>query len=173
MSKTKLKPHTLSRCAMVISLSVLYLYAAEMLPAGCFVFAFLACLCMEPLAEQRGAGLISFIAVTLLGFFLLPSRLIWFFYVAVLGHYGLMRNWLYARTRSIWLRTGGMLLYTNVFLVAWGFVFHIAIDISVLDFFTTPLPLLIILAEAGILMLGVLYHFCSVFYQRKLKRFFP
>lgn len=172
IANKKMKPHTLARCAMVLTLSLLFLYAAEILSWGRFAFAFLACLCMEPLAGQRGAGLACFGGIALLGFFLLPTRLVWFFYIAILGHYGLMRQWLYGRTRKIWLRTGGMLLYANVFLVILGLIFRFALGISVLSFFTAyPLPLLIIAAEAGILVLGVLYQLCTAFYQRRLKRF--
>ena len=95
MDRTKLSPgRRLSLGAMVAALTLLFLYGSEVLTGFRFLCACFASFFVVILVEEDlfGTAWLCFLTVSILGFILCPDRISWFFYVALLGHYGIVRR---------------------------------------------------------------------------------
>ena len=84
----------LSLGAMAAALTLLFLYASEVLTGFRFLCAALSGLFVIVLTEEDlfGTAWLCFLAVAILGFILCPDRMSWFLYVALIGHYGIVRR---------------------------------------------------------------------------------
>ncbi|GHU83368.1 hypothetical protein FACS189415_5530 [Bacteroidia bacterium] len=87
--------------AMVTSLSLVLLYVSNLWSTGrmaaIFIMAFLPCVLI--IERGRGAAFICYMATSLLGLLLMPSKLSILPYVAAFGYYGLVKDWVEDRVR--------------------------------------------------------------------------
>ena len=172
MKKSASKTHKLSLAAMVFALSLLFLYASEVLPYMRFPFCFFACFCLQVLLSERFASYawLCFLGTATLSFFLLPDRFSWFAYVSLLGHYGIVRGWICRMVRVGWIQGLCLTLYSNLCIATAGIVFMLlsSAPISQLlpDF---PVILVIALFEILVFGLDLLYRICTVFYESTLR----
>lgn len=167
----------LTLTAMVTALNVLFLYASEVLTGTrmlcCFACSlFVQVLLCEGYVKQ---AFLSYAATVLLGFILCPDRLSWFFYPALLGHYGIVRQFFRRYITISSVRSLFTVLYCNLgtALAVWALYTISEVDIRTMlpDF---PLPLLILIAEGCFFLLDVLYEaFVHLYLKRFRKLLFP
>lgn len=173
MSGTVLSPaRRVALCGMVTALSFLFLYAAETVPYTRLICCFLSGLFVCALVSENlfGAAWLSFLATALLGFLLLPSRLCWFFYVTIIGHYGIVRGLLYRNVRIAWLRTLAMVVYCNIGVALGCVLLYYVAGQSILSILTWPPVLLLLMAEIVFFALDLVFGASLRLYERRIRR---
>lgn len=163
----------LTLTAMVTALNVLFLYASEVLTGSRVICCFLCSLFVQTLLCEgyNRQAFLSYLATVLLGFILCPDRLSWFFYTALLGHYGIVRQFFRRYITVSSVRSLFTVLYCNLGtgLAVWALYTISGVDIrSHLP--SLPLPLLIILAEGFFFLMDVLYEAFVSFYLKHLRK---
>lgn len=158
---------------MVVALNTVFLYASETIPFTQFIFAFLSSLFVYVLVSE---GLfvfswLSFLATALLTFLILPSRTSWFFYVGLIGHFGIVRQFLCDKVNTGWVRSILLVLYCNIGCALASFILFKVAGVNIL----TLLPninviLLVIVAEICFFLLDIIYNICTKFYNRRLRK---
>lgn len=162
--------------AMVIALNVLFLYASEALSGMRLFFCFLSALPVQVLLTEdlKAESWLNFLATALIGFILCPDRFSWFFYVALLGHYGMMRSFFRRYINKVWVRGLFLVLYCNIGCAFALWVLQTVAGVpytSLLASQKLPFPTVIclLLAEAAFFLLEGLYEgFCRL-YVTKLR----
>ena len=160
--------------AMVIALNVLFLYASEALSGMRLFFCFLSALPVQILLTEnlKAESWLSFIASVVLGFLLCPDRFSWFFYVALLGHYGMMRAFFRRYVNKVWVRGICLVLYCNIGCALALWVLDTVAGVPYTVFISNskiPLPpiILLLLAEAAFFLLeGVYEGFCRLYFTK-------
>ena len=157
---------------MTTALTVLFLYASETVSAFRLFFCFCASLPVQILLTEnlKGEAWLSFLASALLGFILCPDRISWFFFVALLGHYGMLRSFFYRYINTVWVRGLFLVLYCNAGCALALWALYTITGVSYTDF-SLPLPevLCVILIEAAFFLLEGLYEACLRMYLKKLR----
>lgn len=170
----KMRPsRRIALSAMTVALTVLFLYGSEVLTGFRLILCFLCSLMVQVLLCEglTAQAWLSFLASALLGFVLCPDRISWFFYVALLGHYGMIRGFFHKYVTVPWLRSLFTVLYCNggVALAIWAL--NKLAGVSILSFLPSwPPVLLILLAEICFFLLDVLYESSLNFYKKKIRR---
>lgn len=157
--------------AMVVALNVLFLYASEALTGMRLMFGFLSALPVQILLTEdlKLESWLSFLATTLLGFLLLPDRFSWFFYVALLGHYGMLRAFFRRYINKVWVRGLFLVLYCNLGCAVALWVLNTVAGVpytsllSASKFSLPPVILLILLEAAFFLLEGIYEGFCRLY----------
>ena len=166
------RPLTLS--AMVLALTVLFLYASEVVPycrLACMVLASLFVYVLVAEHLQLYAWL-TYLAAALLSFLLLPSRVSWFFYVVLIGHYGIVRELFVKNVNMAWLRSLLLLLYANVGLALGGYLLSLFAGIDLLTLLPDwPIVLLVAVVELCLFLLDFVYNAFTGYYLRHVRRF--
>ena len=175
MARTSLSQRiTLS--AMVIALNTLFLYASEALSGMRLFFCFLSALPVQVLLSEglKAESWLSYLATVILGFLLCPDRFSWFFYVALLGHYGMMRSFFRLYINKVWVRGLFLVLYCNIGCVFALWVLNTVAGVpytSLIASSKLPFPPLIclLLAEAAFFLLEGIYEGFVRLYITKLR----
>lgn len=173
-------PQRITLCAMVTTLNVLFLYASETLGGMHLpirvLFCFLSALPVQILLADslKIGGWLSFLITAVLAFILCPDRFSWFFYVALLGHYGMMRAFFRRYINQVWVRGLFLVLYCNIGCVFAFWVLHTVAGVPYADLLSVdnlPFPpvICLLLVEAAFFFLEGLYEgFCRL-YSTKLR----
>jgi len=160
---------------MVAALTLLFLYASEVFTGFRFLFACLASFFVVILVQEDlfGTAWLCFFAVSVLGFLLCPNRISWFFYVALLGHYGIVRRFFQRFITVPSVRSVFTVLYCNLgtALALWALRTVAGVDLWALAPQRIPLAVLILLAEAVFFLLDVLFEAATVLYLKRIRRF--
>lgn len=165
--------HKITLGAMASALTLVALYAASVLPSGRLVCFFLSSLFVYALCAEGAymSAFVSFLTSAALAFFLIPDKNVLIPYAILLGHYGIFRTFIGTRVKDFLLRIVLLLIYCNAF-TAIGLL--IAIGILRLDVMALlpdlGLWLLIIIAEAGFILLNILYAIAVRYYDIRLRR---
>lgn len=159
-------------CGMVTALSLLFLYASETVPYLRLFCCFLSSLFVCVLVAENlfGAAWLCFFATALLGFVLLPSRVSWFFYVTIGGHYGIVRGLLYRNVRIPWLRTLAMVVYCNIGVALGCVLLYYVAGQSILDVLTLSPVLMLLLAEISFFALDLIFGAALKLYETRIRR---
>ncbi len=170
---TRLSPaRRVALFGMVTALTVLFLYAAETVPYLKLICCFMAGLfiCIPVTENLYGGAWLCFFASVLIGFFLLPSRICWFFYVAIVGHYGIVRGLLYRNIQIVWLRTVAMVVYSNLGVALGCVLLYVIAGQSIFSLLTLSPILAVLLAEIGFFLLDLTYGAALKLYERRIRR---
>lgn len=172
--------HSLSRritlSAMVIALNTLFLYASEALGGMRLFFCFLSALPVQVLLTEglKAESWMSYLATVILGFLLCPDRFSWFFYVALLGHYGMMRAFFRGYINTVWVRGLFLVIYCNIGCIFALWILNTVAGVSyesLLASIKLPFPPVICLLfiEAAFFLLEGLYEGFVRLYITKLR----
>lgn len=162
----------LSLAGMVIALNTLSIYASETLPFARFIFAFVCSLFIFVLVRESlfASAWLCFLATAVLTFFILPNRLTWFFYVALLGHFGIVRQFLCNKVNVSWLRSILLVIYCNIGCALAGYALFALAGVNLLGMVEGyPLVLVIILAQICFFVLDIIYNLCTKIYNRRIR----
>ena len=157
---------------IVTALSFLVLYAAAAAPAGRAGFYFLtALLPLLFLGEGlRGTALLSFAAVSVLGFFLLPNRIAVLPYVCFLGWYAIVRDAL--SKRVFWVGKVLLLLCFDGGLLLWAGALRLLTGLSLPAFLSQPLWIVVlgvVLLQPLFLLLDWFFGLCAAYYTDHIR----
>ena len=175
MSRESLSPgRRVSLGAMVVALTLLFLYASEVLTGFRFLCAALSGFFIVILTEEDlfGTAWLCFLTVSILGFILCPDRMSWFLYVTLIGHYGIVRRFFRKYITVPAVRSVFTVLYCNLgsFLGLWAMYTVAGVDvISLLP--DIPLPVLILIVEAVFFLLDILFEAAATLYLKRVRRF--
>ncbi|MDO4543002.1 MAG: hypothetical protein Q4C01_00500 [Clostridia bacterium] len=163
----------ISLSAMIIALNVLFLYASEVVPFSRLIFAFLTSLFVYILVGERQFlfAWLSFLATAILAFLLLPDRMSWFFYVALIGHFGIVRQFFCDKVNIVWLRSILTVLYCNIGFALASFCLWQLTEVSILTMLpNVHIVLLVILAQICFFVLDLIYNLCIAFYNKRIRK---
>ena len=175
MEKKKLPlSRRLSLGAMVAALTLLFLYASEVLTGFRFLCAALSGFFMVVLVQEDlfGTAWLCFLAVAILGFILCPDRMSWFLYVSLIGHYGIVRRFFQKFITVPAVRSLFTVLYCNLgaALGLWAIYTIAGVDVlkMLLDI---PVVVLILIVEAVFFLLDILFEAATNLYLKRVRRF--
>ena len=164
----------LSLGAMVAALTLLFLYASEVLTGFRFLCAALSGFFIVILVQEElfGTAWLCFLAVSILGFLLCPDRRSWFLYVALIGHYGIVRQFFRKYITVPVVRSIFTVLYCNLGTALGLWAMYKVAGVNVLDLLPDiPVVVLILIVEAVFFLLDVLFEAASNMYAKKVRRF--
>ena len=175
MEKKKLSlSRRLSLGAMVAALTLLFLYASEVLTGFRFLCAALSGVFIVVLTEEDlfGTAWLCFLTVAILGFILCPDRMSWFLYVALIGHYGIVRRFFRKFITVPAVRSVFTVLYCNLGVALGLWAMYMVAGVNVLDRLPDlPPVVLILLVEAVFFLLDILFEAAVNLYQKRVRRF--
>lgn len=164
----------LSLGAMVAALTLLSLYASEVLTGFRFLCAALSGFFIVILVQEGafGTAWLCFLTVSILGFILCPDRMSWFMYVALIGHYGIVRQFFRNYITVPAVRSVFTVLYCNLgtALGLWALYTVAGVDVRTM-LPDIPVVVLILIVEAVFFLLDVLFEAASNMYLKKVRRF--
>ena len=164
----------LSLGAMVAALTLLFLYASEVLTGFRFLCAALSGFFIEVLVQEElfGTAWLCFLAVSIMGFILCPDRMSWFMYVALIGHYGIVRQFFRKYITVPAVRSLFTVLYCNLGTALGLWAMYTVAGVNVLTMLPDiPIVVLILIVEAVFFLLDVLFEAASNMYAKKVRRF--
>ena len=175
MEKKKLSlSRRLSLGAMVAALTLLSLYASEVLTGFRFLCAALSSFFIVILTQEDlfGTAWLCFLTVSVLGFLLCPDRLSWFLYVALIGHYGIVRRFFQKFITVPAVRSVFTVLYCNLGTALGLWAIYTVAGVDLLDRLPDiPAVVLILIAEAVFFLLDILFEAAANLYVKKVRRF--
>ena len=175
MEKKKLSlSRRLSLGAMVAALTLLFLYASEVLTGFRFLCAALSGFFIVVLVQEElfGTAWLCFLAVSIMGFILCPDRMSWFMYVALIGHYGIVRQFFRKYITVPAVRSLFTVLYCNLGTALGLWAMYTVAGVNVLTMLPDiPIVVLILIVEAVFFLLDVLFEAASNMYAKKVRRF--
>ena len=164
----------LSLGAMVAALTLLFLYASEVLTGFRFLCAALSGFFIVVLVQEElfGTAWLCFLAVSIMGFILCPDRMSWFMYVALIGHYGIVRQFFRKYITVPAVRSLFTVLYCNLGTALGLWAMYTVAGVNVLTMLPDiPIVVLIRIGEAVFFLLDVLFEAASNMYAKKVRRF--
>ena len=164
----------LSLGAMVAALTLLFLYASEVLTGFRFLCAALSGFFIVVLVQEElfGTAWLCFLAVSIMGFILCPDRRSWFMYVALIGHYGIVRQFFRKYITVPAVRSLFTVLYCNLGTALGLWAMYTVAGVNVLTMLPDiPIVVLILIVEAVFFLLDVLFEAASNMYAKKVRRF--
>ena len=164
----------LSLGAMVATLTLLFLYASEVLTGFRFLCAALSGFFIVVLVQEElfGTAWLCFLAVSIMGFILCPDRMSWFMYVAFIGHYGIVRQFFRKYITVPAVRSLFTVLYCNLGTALGLWAMYTVAGVNVLTMLPDiPIVVLILIVEAVFFLLDVLFEAASNMYAKKVRRF--
>ena len=175
MEKKKLPlSRRVSLGAMVAALTLLFLYASEVLTGFRFLCAALSGFFVVVLVQEDlfGTAWLCFLTVTILGFLLCPDRMSWFMYVALIGHYGIVRRFFQKFITVPAVRSVFTVLYCNLGTVLGLWAMYTVAEVNVLEMLPDiPLVVIILIVEAVFFLLDILFEAAANLYQKRVRRF--
>ena len=160
--------------AMVAALTLLFLYASEVLTGFRFLCAALSGFFIVVLVQEElfGTAWLCFLAVSIMGFILCPDRMSWFMYVALIGHYGIVRQFFRKYITVPAVRSLFTVLYCNLGTALGLWAMYTVTGVNVLTMLPDiPIVVLILIVEAVFFLLDVLFEAASNMYAKKVRRF--
>ena len=175
MEKKKLPlSRRLSLGAMVTALTLLFLYASEVLTGFRFLCAALSGFFIVVLVQEDlfGTAWLCFLAVAILGFILCPDRMSWFLYVSLIGHYGIVRRFFQKFITVPAVRSVFTVLYCNLgtALGLWAMYTVAGVDVTKM-LPDLPVVVLILIVEAVFFLLDILFEAATNLYLKRVRRF--
>ncbi len=164
----------LSLGAMVAALSLLFLYASEVLTGFRFLCAALSGLVVVILIQEDlfGTAWLCFLTVSILGFILCPDRMSWFLYVTLIGHYGIVRRFFQKFITVPAVRSLFTVLYCNAGTALGLWAMYTVAGVDVLSMLPDiPVVVLILIVEAVFFLLDILFEVASNLYLKRVRRF--
>ena len=164
----------LSLGAMAAALTLLFLYASEVLTGFRFLCAALSGFFIVVLVQEElfGTAWLCFLAVSIMGFILCPDRMSWFMYVALIGHYGIVRQFFRKYITVPAVRSLFTVLYCNLGTALGLWAMYTVAGVNVLTMLPDiPIVVLILIVEAVFFLLDVLFEAASNMYAKKVRRF--
>ena len=164
----------LSLGAMVAALTLLFLYASEVLTGFRFLCAALSGFFIVVLVQEElfGTAWLCFLVVSIMGFILCPDRMSWFMYVALIGHYGIVRQFFRKYITVPAVRSLFTVLYCNLGTALGLWAMYTVAGVNVLTMLPDiPIVVLILIVEAVFFLLDVLFEAASNMYAKKVRRF--
>ena len=164
----------LSLGAMVAALTLLFLYASEVLTGFRFLCAAFSGFFIVVLVQEElfGTAWLCFLAVSIMGFILCPDRMSWFMYVALIGHYGIVRQFFRKYITVPAVRSLFTVLYCNLGTALGLWAMYTVAGVNVLTMLPDiPIVVLILIVEAVFFLLDVLFEAASNMYAKKVRRF--
>ena len=164
----------LSLGAMVAALTLLFLYASEVLTGFRFLCAALSGFFIVVLVQEElfGTAWLCFLAVSIMGFILCPDRMSWFMYVALIGHYGIVRQFFRKYITVPAVRSLFTVLYCNLGTALGLWAMYTVAGVNVLTMLPDiPIVVQILIVEAVFFLLDVLFEAASNMYAKKVRRF--
>ena len=164
----------LSLGAMVAALTLLFLYASEVLTGFRFLCAALSGLFIVVLTEEDlfGTAWLCFFTVAILGFILCPDRLSWFMYVSLIGHYGIVRRFFQRFITVPAVRSLFTVLYCNLGTALGLWAMYTVAGVDVLNMLPDiPIVVLVLIVEAVFFLLDILFEAATVLYTKRVRRF--
>lgn len=175
MEKKKLSlSRRLSLGAMVAALTLLFLYASEVLTGFRFLCAALSGFFIVILTEEDlfGTAWLCFLTVSILGFLLCPDHISWFLYVTLIGHYGIVRRFFRRFITVPAVRSVFTVLYCNLGVALGLWAIYTVAGVDVLSSLPNiPVVVLILIVEAVFFLLDVLFEAATGLYQKRVRRF--
>ena len=175
MEKKKLPlSRRISLGAMVAALTLLFLYASEVLTGFRFLCAALSGFFMVVLVQEDlfGTAWLTFLTVAVLGFILCPDRMSWFLYVTLIGHYGIVRRFFQKFITVPAVRSLFTVLYCNLGAALGLWAIYTIAGVDVLKMLPDiPVVVLILIVEAVFFLLDVLFEAAANMYQKRVRRF--
>ncbi len=160
--------------AMVAALSLVFLYIASITPVLDYACYFLCSIFIYALTAERAyvTACISFIATSVIAFFLVSNRLSVLCYVFLLGHYGIFMTMIDQRVTKRVLAAFLKLLYCDVLTALGGFIAFSVLGIWDMSMpFDLPIWVVIVLAQIVFVAYDLLYHVCARIYESRIRRF--
>lgn len=160
---------SLSLAAMFSAFSLLFLFLASILPGVQIILYFLSSIFIMGimLEERYGLALISFAAVSLLGFWILADKTLLLPYVLFFGHYGIGK-YLIEKKRK---RGSAMVLKYIYFNLALAALYFTARSLLLSQIpFEMPLVLFIIIMQFIFLVYDFLFSKVTLFYNDRLRK---
>lgn len=164
----------LSLGAMAAALTLLFLYASEVLTGFRFLCAALSGFFIVILTQEDlfGTAWLCFLAVSVLGFILCPDRMSWFLYVSLIGHYGIVRRFFQKFITVPPIRSIFTVLYCNLGAALGLWAMHTVAGVDVLEMLPDmPVVVLILIVEAVFFLLDILFEAAANMYMKKVRRF--
>lgn len=159
--------------AMVVSLTVLMLYAASVLPTGKLACYFTASLFVYTLAREGVylTAVLAYIASSLLAFMLIPDKLSLLPFFALLGHFGIYKAFAIAHIRDRFIRFVTYLIYCTAFTAFGALAAFYLLDFNILQNlpFGLSLYMALLLLEAVFALYVALFHICRRFYENRIR----
>ena len=175
MEKKKLPlSRRLSLGAMVAALTLLALYASEVLTGFRFFCAALSGFFIVILTEEDlfGTAWLCFLSVSILGFLLCPDRMSWFLYVTLIGHYGIVRRFFRKFITVPSVRSIFTVLYCNAGTALGIWAMYTVAGVDVLKMLPDiPTVVLVLIVEAVFFLLDVLFEAAINLYHKRIRRF--
>ena len=175
MEKKKLPvSRRLSMGAMVAALTLLFLYASEVLTGFRFLCAALSGFFIVVLVQEDlfGTAWLCFLSVTILGFLLCPDRMSWFMYVTLIGHYGIVRRFFQKFITVPAVRSVFTVLYCNLGTALGLWAIYTIAGVDVLKMLPDiPVVVLVLIVEAVFFLLDILFEAAANLYQKRIRRF--
>ena len=175
MEKTKLSlSRRMSLGAMVAALSLLFLYASEVLTGFRFLCAALSGVFIMVLVQEDlfGTAWLCFLTVAVLGFILCPDRMSWFLYVALIGHYGIVRRFFQKFITVPAVRSLFTVLYCNLGTALGLWAMYTVAGVNVLQLLPdVPVVVLVLIVEAVFFLLDILFEAAANLYLKRVRRF--
>ena len=160
--------------AMVAALTLLFLYASEVLTGFRFLCAAMSGLFIVVLTQEDlfGTAWLCFLAVAILGFILCPDHLSWFLYVTLIGHYGIVRRFFQKFITVPAVRSVFTVLYCNLGAALGIWAMYTVAGVDVLKMLPDiPVAVLILGVEAVFFLLDILYEAAANLYLKRVRRF--
>lgn len=164
----------LSLGAMAAALTLLFLYASEVLTGFRFLCAALSGLFIVVLTEEDlfGTAWLCFFTVAILGFILCPDRLSWFMYVSLIGHYGIVRRFFQRFITVPAVRSLFTVLYCNLGTALGLWAMYTVAGVDVLNMLPDiPIVVLVLIVEAVFFLLDILFEAAANIYLKRVRRF--
>ena len=175
MEKKKLPlSRRLSLGAMTAALTLLFLYASEVLTGFRFLCAALSGFFIVVLVQEDlfGTAWLCFLSVTILGFLLCPDRMSWFMYVTLIGHYGIVRRFFQKFITVPAVRSMFTVLYCNLGTALGLWAIYTIAGVDVLKMLPDiPVVVLVLIVEAVFFLLDILFEAAANLYQKRIRRF--
>lgn len=164
----------LSLGAMTAALTLLFLYASEVLTGFRFLCAALSGFFIVVLTEEDlfGTAWLCFLTVAILGFLLCPDRMSWFMYVSLIGHYGIVRRFFRRFITVPAVRSVFTVLYCNLGAALGVWAMYTVAGVNVLKMLPDiPAVVLVLIVEAVFFLLDVLFEAAVNLYGKQIRRF--
>lgn len=160
--------------AMVVTLNVVTIYIASIIPTMRIACYFISALYVYSLADVREyvIALLSFFVSITLCYFLLPDKMSVLPYAVILGHYGIFKCFMDGIGMDRIIVFVLKMIYCNIFV---GAALYIAVFILKLPVGLTelmsgfPVWLPVIIAEAVFIAFELIYSICVKIYVERIK----
>ncbi|SHH67916.1 hypothetical protein SAMN02745135_01643 [Caloranaerobacter azorensis DSM 13643] len=154
----------------VVLLSVLCLYLASILPTNkifffCLSTIFIAAIVIE---FKTYFSLITYGAISILGFMIIPNKLIMVPYVIYFGYYGIIKYYI-EKINNILIEWIIKIVLFNLFVYA-TYIIAVNLFISNIDI-KLPIWIILLLLQVFFIIYDICYSLAIKYYKYKIRRF--